>query len=441
MAESTKSARSAQVRRKQMLLLGGVLTIIAAVSLGASFWITPTKKAATPLDQPKSRSIAFGGGNTEQESWRAQSSSQLADMSRRLTSIESTAAHTTSEYEREREPGGQGMPSGAIAPPGPPMPPGGMPFRQQGSGATPPPPPYPLPGASAPMAPGAPGMSPPVPQARIISVSLDEPAATGAAPGTPGAAVAQVGTNNSRQFGQTNQRGQSSIGPDGKERFSDDDPLAYNRAGGRSAKTYLPAGTFAKAILIGGLDAPTGGQSQQNPGPVLLRIQDNAQLPNEFRANLKSCMMTGNGHGDLSSERAYIRLDRLSCIDDNGGAIDVAIRGYVSGEDGKTGLRGRLVTKSGQVIANALFTGVLAGLGQGLQQSASTTNTSSMTGVQTQDVKNPWTYGMGAGLSKSMDRVVQYYIKLADKLFPVIEVDAGRTVDIVITRGVTIERQ
>ena len=84
---------------------------------------------------------------------------------------------------------------------------------------------------------------------------------------------------------------------------------------------------------------------------------------------------------------------------------------------------------------------MLAGLGQGLQQSASTTNTSALTGVQTADVKNPWTYGIGAGMSRSMDRIVQYYMKLADKLFPVVEVDAGRTVDIVITRGVTIERQ
>jgi conjugal transfer pilus assembly protein TraB len=48
---------------------------------------------------------------------------------------------------------------------------------------------------------------------------------------------------------------------------------------------------------------------------------------------------------------------------------------------------------------------------------------------------------MGAGLARSTDRIAQYYIKLADKLFPVVEVDGGRVVDVVFTRGVSVERQ
>ncbi len=38
-----------------------------------------------------------------------------------------------------------------------------------------------------------------------------------------------------------------------------------------------------------------------------------------------------------------------------------------------------------------------------------------------------------------MDRLAQYYIALAEKTFPVIEVDAGRTVDVVLTQGVAID--
>jgi conjugal transfer pilus assembly protein TraB len=210
---------------------------------------------------------------------------------------------------------------------------------------------------------------------------------------------------------------------------------------GQSSETYMPAGTFARAVLLNGLDAPTGGQAQQNPMPIVLRLIDNAQLPNAVRANLKDCVVTANGTGDLSSERAYVRLDRLSCVDEEGGAIDVAVKGYVSGEDGKTGLRGRLVTKSGQVVANALFTGVIAGLGEALRQSSTTVATAPVTGVQTQTVNNSLRYGMGAGLARSTDRIAQYYIKLADKLFPVVEVDGGRVVDVVFTRGVSVERQ
>ena len=46
--------------------------------------------------------------------------------------------------------------------------------------------------------------------------------------------------------------------------------------------------------------------------------------------------------------------------------------------------------------------------------------------------------GVGTGVGKALDRLAQYYISLAEKVFPVIEVDAGRTVDVVITQGVTL---
>jgi conjugal transfer pilus assembly protein TraB len=38
-----------------------------------------------------------------------------------------------------------------------------------------------------------------------------------------------------------------------------------------------------------------------------------------------------------------------------------------------------------------------------------------------------------------MERLADYYIRLAEKTFPVIEVDAGRVVDVVLTKGVLID--
>jgi len=40
-----------------------------------------------------------------------------------------------------------------------------------------------------------------------------------------------------------------------------------------------------------------------------------------------------------------------------------------------------------------------------------------------------------SGVGKAFDRLAQYYITLAEKLFPVIEVGAGRVVDVVLTKG------
>lgn len=203
-------------------------------------------------------------------------------------------------------------------------------------------------------------------------------------------------------------------------------------------KAYVPSGSFMRAVLLGGLDAPTGGQAQNNPWPVLFRVQDNAFLPNRYRARVKECFLLGSGYGDISSERAYLRLESLSCVLNDGEVVDTSAKGYVVGEDGKAGMRGRLVSKQGQVLANALMTGIISGIGQGFQQSAVSYSTSALGTVGTVEPGKQFQAGIGAGIGKALDRLSQYYITLAEKMFPIIEVDAGRVVDVVLTKGVTL---
>ena len=125
--------------------------------------------------------------------------------------------------------------------------------------------------------------------------------------------------------------------------------------------------SFTRAVLLGGLDAPTGGQAQTNPQPVLLRLADHAFLPNRFRGAVKECLVIGAGYGDISAERAYIRTENLSCVRHDGRTLEVKIHGSIFGEDGKVGVRGRLVSKQGQILANALTAGVVSGIGQAFQ--------------------------------------------------------------------------
>jgi len=209
----------------------------------------------------------------------------------------------------------------------------------------------------------------------------------------------------------------------------------------RDARSYVPSGSFFRAALLGGLDAPTGGQAQSNPHPILMRVQDNAFLPNRYRFKIKECLALGASHGDISSERAYIRLESLSCVRHDGKAIDVPVKGYVVGEDGKAGMRGRLVSKQGQVLANALVAGIGAGIGQAFQQSATTISTNPLGSVGTIDPGKQFQAGIGTGVGKALDRLSQYYITLAEKMFPIIEVDAGRTVDVVFTKGFSLETE
>jgi conjugal transfer pilus assembly protein TraB len=202
--------------------------------------------------------------------------------------------------------------------------------------------------------------------------------------------------------------------------------------------TYLPV-SFTRGILLGGLDAPTGGQSQSNPHPVLIRLSDNSVLPNRHRAEYRECFVIAAGYGDISSERAYLRTENLSCVRNDGTTLEVKIQGSVYGEDGKVGMRGRLVTKQGQMLANALLAGIVGGIGQGIGTYNTTVSSSAFGTVATQSGGDALKAGVGSGVGRALDRLAQYYIKLAEQTFPVIEVDAGREIDVVITKGVRVE--
>ena len=193
---------------------------------------------------------------------------------------------------------------------------------------------------------------------------------------------------------------------DAKER------IAQNRTKKTNAGDILITGTFAKAKLLNGVEAPTGGQANGNPMPVLLELTDNAVLPNRYKSRVKRCFVTG-------------------------GAIDVKLTGYVTGEDGKTGLKARVVTRSGQAIANALLVGSLSGLGEAVSLAAQN-STTNFAGTVTNTVDDPWRAGLGRGMRDALDRIADYYLRLADKIFPVLEVDAGRDVDIVLTQSASI---
>ena len=202
--------------------------------------------------------------------------------------------------------------------------------------------------------------------------------------------------------------------------------------------TYLPV-SFTRGVLLGGLDAPTGGQSQSNPHPVLIRLSDNSVLPNRYRAEYRECFVIAAGYGDISSERAYLRTENLSCVRNDGTTLEVKIQGTIYGEDGKVGMRGRLVTKQGQMLANALLAGIVGGIGQAFASYNATLSSSAFGTVATQSGSDALRAGVGNGVSRALDRLAQYYIKLAEQTFPVIEVDAGREIDVVITKGARID--
>lgn len=203
---------------------------------------------------------------------------------------------------------------------------------------------------------------------------------------------------------------------------------------------YLPEGSFAKVVLLNGLDSGSSDYTRQNPEPVLMRIQANAVLPGSSRYALKSCVALGSAYGDLASQRVQVRLARLSCVDNKGRLVlSSPLKGYVVDSDGSLGLRGKVIQRNGEMLNKSLLAGFAQGLSSAFgtaQGTVSTGATGAYSTVTGGDVLA--TAGFG-GASSAANSLAQYYLDQAKNIFPVITVPVGRTGSIVVTEGVSLK--
>lgn len=204
-------------------------------------------------------------------------------------------------------------------------------------------------------------------------------------------------------------------------------------------KIYLPP-SFMEATLLSGLDAPTSEGAQGHPSPVLLRIKDLAVLPNKVKANLKGCFLIAEGYGNLSDERAHLRLASLSCLSKKGqSVIDQKVKGFVVDSDGKIGLRGKVVAKFGSKIAMSLMAGLFQGAGDALRDSTTTTYYGSYGASQIIDTDELGRQALGGALAQAAKELQKFYLELGKQSLPIIEVGAMKNITIVISEGVTLE--
>ena len=206
-----------------------------------------------------------------------------------------------------------------------------------------------------------------------------------------------------------------------------------------SRSVYLPP-SLVSADLVSGFAAPTMEAAKSEPVRVLLRIRDLAVLPNEVKGDLKGCFAIAEGYGNLADERGHLRLLRLSCVARDGtSVIDEKVKGFVVDEEGRIGLRGRVVTKMGSFLARSMVAGFLQGFGNAYSGSGLSLTTTAAGQVQTLDPSHAVRSGIGKGISKGAEDLSKFYLELARQTFPVIEVGAGKRVTMVIEEGVDLK--
>lgn len=204
---------------------------------------------------------------------------------------------------------------------------------------------------------------------------------------------------------------------------------------------FLPAGSFAAATLISGVEAFTGGTAASQPQPIVVRIDENAILPNAGRYQIKGCHVLASVWGDMSSERVFGRTATLTCVDVNDKLVlSEEVEGVLIDSDGKNGLRGILQDRQGAKLARSL----LAGFAQGMSAAfgaAQATVTANPFGGSSSSI--PGSNAVAAagyqGAASASKTLADYYLKQAEATLPVIAVDAGRKAAVLFTKSKSLK--
>ena len=396
------------VSRRWLYVLGGsvVFLIIVITTMSKKATLPPPKKAAVPA-------INLTPTGMAQRSWEAQSQTQIQSLKDQNESLQATVTGLKSELSQIQQ-------SLAAARNSAPPPSSGA----SGGGAELPPPPPP---------------PPPVPSSSSVSgeSSAASQAPTMNAPPLEGGDGGQAAPEGPYVFAPkplADAKVTSSGEPVGRK------TKALKTANAPSGTGILLTGSFVKVALLNGVDAGTSSQTRSNPEPVLLRVQDNAVLPGSAHFRLRSCFMLGSAYGSLSSERVYIRLAELSCVDRHRKLVlSQPVRGYVVDSDSMLGLRGRVIDRQGAKIGKAL----LAGFAQGLANAfggAQGMTTSSAIGTMSTITGSAAVKAAGlSGAATASSQLAQFYLQQAESIFPVIRVAGGRLATAVFTSNIPLE--
>ena len=208
---------------------------------------------------------------------------------------------------------------------------------------------------------------------------------------------------------------------------------------------YLPPNSYARARVIVGVDASAGVSSQTDPLPVVLRITGPArsvlQNGRVLTTRLEGCVINGAARGDLSSEKVYVKLARMTC-DQPGGRVAVSeVKGFISFA-GKSGVRGRVVSREGNLVTQALLAGIVGGFGRGFSANANSVFSSTRTNPDGSKAKlsagDILGGGLGQGAADAADTVSKYLIERAEQYQPVVEMPTGIEVEVVFLDGVYV---
>lgn len=212
----------------------------------------------------------------------------------------------------------------------------------------------------------------------------------------------------------------------------------------KSAKNYIPEGTYFTGHLLGGIAVSTGlNAPDENATPVSIKLAGRVDAHGRATTNLSSlnklelqnCRIMGSAYGDLSSERAIVRLEKMICERD-GLYITSKIAGQIFGSDGLNGVKGTVISTSIKHMKNAAIGGLISGIGSAAKgQDGAAISGSGLIQTKTKGIKSLLGEGALQGASNAGDKIADYYLRQAEAMSPILTVPSGVRINTQITKG------
>lgn len=212
-------------------------------------------------------------------------------------------------------------------------------------------------------------------------------------------------------------------------------PVASTRKK-RKDEITLPSGSYVKAKLLTGVEAPEG-----RTYPVLLQLDFAHILPNDKKLDLIGCFIIAKAQGDLSTERVQMQATKLSCVAKSGKMFEREINGFVADDsDNSFAVVGKVNSKQGRVASMAFLSSVVEGVGKAIQAAQTNQQVDALGGSRTVISGDSGKYIAAGGVSNAASQVTQWYLKQAQSLLPTINIGSGQDVWVVMAEKVSLPK-
>ena len=187
----------------------------------------------------------------------------------------------------------------------------------------------------------------------------------------------------------------------------------------------LPTGSYVKAKLMTGVDAPEG-----KTYPVLLALDYSYVGPNKHKVDLSGCFMIAKSSSSIATERINFQATRLSCVSQKGKFFERRVNGFIADDSDNTfAVKAKLNSKQGRVARMAFLKSVIDGVGEIISRK------SQNIGGKNPDSANVLVQN---GAQGAASKVSDWYLKQATSLMPTLTVSSGQDVWVVMQEKVLL---